>query len=326
MLALLDIIEKVASSASATVPACDSAEAHKRVDGRTKNKVMPWARGRKPMPRKKAGAARRVICKECSELDRQRVKRILEAKRCSVSPCVIKAAELTYADLGQQPMHPGVRGFNRLVGLGLKTMPQSSFGSRLGRGLRAMRSSPTGSSASAASATGAATPPAQSAQPGFWGLLRRGQFGRAFDTTANKMRDMSLPQRLAWSAEMGVNALPIGRGTALARYGTSAGLSALGEGATGAQGMSPTFSRGPGFFETTAATALSPVMAGTAVRDAWRARRANRAAAETDPVKQRMNSFRRWMDDYGHDPEVIEANLPRMFPDLWRRWQSGERW
>ena len=345
MSTLLDVIKKVASSASATVPACDSAAAHKRVDERTQNKVMPWARGRKPIVRKEAGAACRQAAAESGNLDARRIKQILKAKRRSTPPHVIKAANVTYADLGNQKtnrgMSPLMRGvnqyaFNRLVDFGLKNKPQNSFGERLRTGLRAGRSSGGGGSGtgpSAARLPGGESSGTASSEPGFWNNLIGGPdsfWGKLTGGDAYGAVDAYNKNELSksWARRVGEGTGAAAQGALYAVPGARLGQKATKMmGAVGAGSVLP----GPSFEQRMVYAPLA--LAKHTMHDLpetrrnWAAaRRGNLEAAETDPERRRMNSFRRWIDDYGHDPAVIQANLPSMFPDLWKRWQAGERW
>ena len=303
MQTLLSIIEKAANSVSTTVPATSAAIAHRMLDHRTKNSIMPWISGRKPVLHKTPDSN--------ALLDDKRRKYILSVKRRSVPPNVVKASQLNYSQLGQQPLHPGISAFNRLVGLGLSTMPQSSFGGMLGRGLRSMRTS----SSTIPSASTAVNKPET---PTFWGELLHGRPFKAVDAYN------AIENRKSWGRRLG-------EGAGAGAQGGLYFVPGVGWKARVAMGAAGSTLPGPSFEQrmvyapiaaTKAITSDIPEMASNLAL----ARRQNLSAAETDPNKQRMNSFKRWMESYRNDPEVIAANVPRLFPDLWRRWKAGERW
>jgi hypothetical protein len=316
MLTLLELV-KSAVSVSATVPASESAKAHADIDSRVHNKIMPWRSGRKPMPKRSdvaefyvqlVGSVRKRA--SVSEADRQRHwKMLLKKKRRSTPPSVIKSGGFNYSDLGKPVPNAGAMAFNHIVHQGLQSMPRNTLGSQLGRGLKIMREEQ----------------PAQSAQDSgdepFWSpffqKVWKGDLHGAVDAYNDTERQKS------WSRRVGEGVGAAGQGAL--HFVPGIGWKArAGLAMAGAELPGPSFEQRMIYAPLATAKAVThdiPEISGNVAKTL----RANREAAETDPAKQRVNSFNRWLRDYRGRPDVLQANMPGMFPDLWARHQRGER-
>jgi len=274
---LLDVIRKAASSVCVTVPASESAKGHRRIDDRARNEVLPWVGGRRPQLRNK-----RVV------------------------PLQTKAAKLTYADLGSPSRNRGEAAFNSLVHSGLQSMPHSSFGASLSRGLQGIRSDVRA---------------AMNKKPEvktFWGELTSGRPWSAVDAyNENELRK-------SWARRLG-------EGTGAAAEGAINFVPGAGWGAAVAKGVAQNkvddWLPGPGFWTRMvyAPLAMNKTMFHDIPSDIYNYGKAmlrNREYAETDPAQIRRNAFKRIMND-GSDWDTKAYSLRRNYPDLWQEWQAG---
>lgn len=281
-------------SGTVTIPACQSAEGHAKAMKRLDSNVTPWECGRKRPKRKP--------------------KPVVDNKIASVYDILIKRS-FNYTDLGSRASGMGTsafnpvaaNAFNSIVQSGLQTLPYSNT---LGNVRSTMDS--------------VAPKPVAPKKPGFWSNLFHGNVDAAFEDTAGKFNEMPAWKKPLYAAEMAANATPLGpaRWGQAATWGLSGAASAANEAGADESGPNIT-NKGPGFFQSAATIPLIPAYMAKTDRISADAKRRNREAMETNPTQRRINTFNRWKQET--DPEVFSANMPDMFPDLWRRYQAGEQ-